>query len=456
MRRSDFRRSLCLAAVAVLVGVAYALWLWSGSRSAAPPRGMEVKPTRSPAAATADVLAADGGALLDDSRCRLHRGVGAARDAAVAVVAGDADARFVVLDGGGLVFSGELPFRPERALLGRRGDGVLAAAFGGGEQDRLKVFLDGEVAADIHGALDFGLSRDGAAWFVARRNPEGAFEVEQRDTATGDRHVFAAHWLRDTGAGLSHTAAYAHVDNAIVFAPRQQDESIENAHYVYTMRGTVRMVRLGSKLQTIVESDSHIYALQKWHHQHGLAKRVFHWDAKGADRVAQAWWHPLTVAPATVRLFRSDDDAWIGLFGWRLMVLDAATGELALSFPVRGDKTAELARLRGVLPPDATVRDVGEARGARIVHGLLLVRRVVPDAPGHDRAGDSEVVDVFRLDNMRADAGPDMRLPAEDMNRCLVDTAGFPLPLVRVDADGFAYVAADRADTGGFQPSPGA
>ena len=447
-----------MAALAVLVGVACAIWLWSpGGRSTALPQGAEAGSTRSSTAATADVLAADGGALLGDSRCRLHRGAGAARDAAVAVIAGDAGARFVVLDGDGPVFAGELPFQPERALLGRRGDGVLAAAFGGGDQARLKVFLDGEVAADIHGALDFGLSRDGTAWFVVRRNPEGAFEVAWHDTATGRQRVFAAHWLRDTGSGLSHTAAYAQVDNAIVFAPRQQDQSVENAHYMYTTRGKVRMVRLGSTLQTILESDSHIYALQKWHHRHGLAKRVFHWDAEGADRVVEAWWRPLTVAPTTVRLFRSDDDAWIGLFGWQLLVLDAATGELALSFPVRGDKAAELTRLRGVLPPDATVRDVGEARDARIAHGLLLVRRVVPGAPDRDRAGDgaTEVVDVFRLPNPHAAAGPDMRLPAEDMNRCLVDTAGFPLPLVHVDADGFTYVAAGRADAGGFQPSPG-
>ena len=456
MRRAVFVKSVCLVALAAAIGVACAFWLWPGPPSTAT-QGEAATPTRPPVVTAEGVLATDGEALLSDPRCRLHRGAGTARDAAAAVVTDAAGAGFVGLDGSGPVFGGDVPFPPERVLLRRRGDGALVAAFGVGDPARLRVFLAGEVVADEHGVLDFGLARDGAEWFLVRRNPDGEFAVEQHDTATGGQRTFTANWLRDGGAGLSHTGAYALVDNAIVFAPRKQDESVENAHYVRTTRDTTRMVRLGSPQQTILESDSHIYALQKWYQQHGLAKRVFRWDAKGEDRVVQAWWRPLAVAPATVRMFRSDDGAWIGLFGWELVVLDAATGEPVLSFPVRGDKRAELARLDTVLSADATVRDVGQARSARIAHDVLLVRRDIPGRPGRDAADDGAtvaVVDVFRMANLHAGAGPDTRLPADAVHRCLVDIADFPLPFVDVDADGFAYVPAVPVDTGGFQPSP--
>lgn len=448
MRRSVFRKSVCLVVLAAAIGVASAFWLWPAPPSTATTPSVETEPVR-PSPVPAEDVGMDTEALLDDPRCRLHRGAGAARDAAAAVVTGDADARFLVLDRSGTVFAGELPFAAERALLGRRSDGAVAAAFGGGDQVRLKVFLDGEVVADEHGVLDFGLSPDGVAWFLVRRNPEGEFEVEQHDTATGGRHTFSAGWLRDTSEGLSHTGAYARTDNGIVFTPRVQDDSIENAHYIHTVDGKTRQVRL--KLQAVLESDSHVYALDRWHQEHGLDKRVFHWDAKGKDRIVEVWWRTVAVAPATVRMFLSDDGAWLGLFGWNLVVLDAETGAEALSFPVHGDKSAELARLGNVLAPDATVRDVGRAKSARIAHGMLLVRRTVPVRDSVDGGATEDVVDVFHMANLQADAGPDMRVAADDVNRCLVDTVGFPLPFVHVDADRVAYVPAGHSSAGGFR-----
>ena len=451
MPRPDFLKIACWAALAVVVGVVCAVWLWSRPQPAAPVQGTEAKPTRPWAAEPANV-AVDTESLLGDPRCRLHRGAGAARDVAVAMVTDDAGARFVVLDGSGPVFAGELPFPAERALLGRRGDGALVAAFGGGDHARLKVFLNGETAADEHGVLDFGLSADGAEWFFVRRNAEGVPEVERRDAATGGRHVFSEGWLRDTGEGLSHTGAYARADNQIVFTPRAPDDSVENAHYVRTAQGKTRMVRLVALQEALLESDAHVYTLQKWRNEHRVGKRVFHWGATGDDRMVEAWWRHLAIAPATVRLFLSDDGAWLGLFGWNLLVLNAETGETALAFPVRGDKPAELARLRDVLGPDATASDVGQAQRARIAHGVLLVYRTVPAGDSAAGGAPEEVVDAFRVTNLQPGAGPDMRFAAADVNRCLVDTVGFPLPLVHVDADGPAYVPAGHAGTGGFQP----
>ncbi len=439
-----------MAAVAVVVGVACAVWLWPTSRPDAPSKGAEARPTRPPTA-TFDDVRVDTETLLDDRRCRLHRGGGAARDAATAMVTADAGARFVVLDGSGPVFAGALGFPAERALLGRRGDGALAAAFGGGDHARLKVFLDGDVLADEHGVADFGLSPDGAEWFLMRRNAQRPREVERHDTATGRRRAFEAFWLRDTREGLSHTAAYARAGGQIVFTQRTPGDGDDNAHVIRTAQGKTRMVRFSKPQVLLLESDAHVFKLEKWPHEHYVDKSVINWGAKGDERMVDAWWRNLALAPATARMFLSDDGAWLGLFGWNLVVLNAHTGEQALSFPVRGDKPAELARLGSVLAPDATVGDVGQAHSARIAHGVLLLRRAVPPGDGAG-GGTAEVVDVFRVANLRPDAQPDMRIAADDVNRCLVDTVGFPLPFVHVDADGPRYVPAGHAETGGFQP----
>ena len=94
----------------------------------------------------------------------------------------------------------------------------------------------------------------------------------------------------------------------------------------------------------------------------GIAKQAFRWEAAPEDRLVTVWSRVERVAPATVRMFLSDDAAWLGLFGWRLVVFDVVSGDAVLQFPLRGDKEAEFARLRDVLPADATVADVARQR----------------------------------------------------------------------------------------------
>lgn len=378
--------------------------------------------------------------LVDDPRCRIHRGVGPAGDAAAAVVAQSAGSRFVVVDGAGEVFAGGLPFHVERVQLGRRGDGALVAAFGGGADQRLAVFLNGRMLADERDVADFGLARDGAEWFLTRPEAEKRFRVEQRDTVSGAQRSFTLTWIRDTGFGLSHTAFYSPVANELIFEPQRADSGYANSFLLRSPEGKTRRV-LPQAVQVLVESNAHLYVLEKDRDGHHFGKQAFRWNAKAEDRLVNVWWHTERDAPATTHMFLSDDAAWLGLFGRRLVVLDAASGDPVLAFPLRGEKQAEFERLRPVLAADATLADVGQATDARIAHGLLLLRRTVPSRGGVQARGVVEEVDVFRMDRLRADSRPDARVAAEDMYRCVVAKADFPLPTMRVDEAGVAYGA---------------
>lgn len=467
--RRDFAKVAGLAGLAVLIGVGVALWL-SPARSPAVEDGGDATAGHPPAPAVDGAVPeltdradeGEGGRrkrtgaedLVGDPGCRIHRGIGAAGDAAAAVVANSADSRFAVVDGAGVAFAGSVPFRVDRAQLGRRGDGALVAAFGSAGDGRLAVWLNGRMVADERGVADFGLARDGAEWFLVRAEAQERFRVERHDTVSGARRSFTLGQMRDTGAGLSHRAFYSPVANELIFEPLRPDDSYDNSFILRSPEGKTRLVRMQA-VQALVESNAHLYVLEEWRNAHSIAKQAFRWEAAPEDRLVTLWSRVERVAPATVRMFLSDDAAWLGLFGWRLVVFDVVSGDTVLQFPLRGDKEAEFARLRDVLPADATVADVGQATDARIAHGLLLLRRTVPARGAARPSGSAEVVDVFRMNGLRPDSQPDMRVAADDLYRCMAATTVFPLPAMRVDADGVAYGSrSGGADAGGIRPVP--
>ena len=469
--RRDFAKAAGLAVLAVVVGVGVALW-WLPARSPAVEGGGDATAGH-PAAPAVDGAVPElndradkreGGRrkrmgaedLVGEPGCRIHRGIGAARDAAAAVVANGADSHFAVVDGAGVAFAGSVPFRVDRAQLGRRGDGALVAAFGSAGDGRLAVFLNGRMLADERGVADFGLARDGAEWFLVRQEAEKGFHVqrvEQNDTVSGARHSFILTRVRDTGAGLSHRGFYSPVANELIFEPRHPDDSYDNSFILRSPEGKTRVVRMQA-VQGLVESNAHLYVLEEWRNAHSIAKQAFRWEAAPEERLVTVWSRVERVAPATVRMFLSDDAAWLGLFGWRLVVFDVVSGDTVLQFPLRGDKEAEFARLRDVLPADATVADVGQATDARIAHGLLLLRRTVPRRGAARSGASAEVVDVFRMNGLPPDGQPDARVAADDLYRCMAATTVFPLPAMRVDADGVAYGSPPRSPSAGIRPVP--
>lgn len=472
--RRDFAKAAGLAGLAVLVGIGVAFWLLLPASPPAEESG-DVKAGRVAERAVESADRVSGGErvgeqrqragddatraaeeLIGDPGCRIHRGIGPARGAAVAVVASSADSRFAVVDAAGVAFAGDVPFRVERTQLGRRQDGALVAAFGTGGDQRLAVFLDGRMLAQERNVVDFGLARDGAEWFLVRPEDGEGFRVERRDTVSGARRSFTLTRMRDTGFGLSHTASYSPVANELIFEPLRPDDSYDNAFILRSSEGKTRLVGMQA-VQALVESNAHLYVLENWRGQHSITKQAFRWGAKPGEGLVDVWSRAERIAPETVRMFLSDDAAWLGLFGWRLVVFDAASGEPVLEFPLRGDKQAEFARLRPVLAANATIADVGQATDARFAHGMLLLRRTVRARSAAQASGSvqvvDEVVDVFRMDGLGPDSQPEVRVAADDLYRCMVARAGFPLPAMRVDESGVVY-GSPRQAAGAIRPVP--
>ena len=126
--------------------------------------------------------------------------------------------------------------------------------------------------ADERDVADFGLARDGAEWFLTRSEAEKRFRVDQRDTVSGAQRSFTLTWIRDTGLGLSHTAFYSPVANELIFEPQRADGGSANSFLLHSPEGKTRLVRPPA-VQVLVESNAHLYTLEKDRDGHHFGKR---------------------------------------------------------------------------------------------------------------------------------------------------------------------------------------
>lgn len=94
------------------------------------------------------------------------------KNLAVVLVPGDDGSRFAVINGGGLVFEGTLPFwSTHHPALARRPDGSILAGFGGAPEwglalDGVVIYRDGQPIYESTVATSFGIADDGSSFFV--------------------------------------------------------------------------------------------------------------------------------------------------------------------------------------------------------------------------------------------------------------------------------------------------
>lgn len=155
-------------------------------------------------------------------------------------------------------------------------------------------------------------------------------------------------------------------------------------------------------------------------------------------RRAEVWRRTVPMHVATWS--RAPDGPWLALRegARRVFVLDTSTGELVLTFPTVEDAarrvperlrwrqvpdgggmnhwqwawaSATLARLRGVLGPEATVGDVGSLGGSWFEDGnRLVLSRSIGEYPDI-----RTVHDVFEMETVGVDGGPAFRLEKDDV-----------------------------------------
>ena len=306
---------------------------------------------RPPATAPAPLAA---GNVIDNPNCRFFAGARDANDLAVVVVPDDDGdgARFSVVDAGGRVFDGGLPFIPARASLGKRRDGAVLVAFGGPGEDRrrpVQVFHDGDLVYEREFAWDFDVATDGSSYYAIEGSPYGEFSklilrnlelgIETQVDMSDKTRLLGGFFGRYRPHLLS-VSYYSHDNTEVVMSPLSSwgFPTLGHHSFVPVDGGEPRTIAVQEK--DVVFASSR---LGYFHLDDGASPRIvqrrFDWASPDRSAAVDVWATELA-AGTPVTLGLSDDGAWLIVSALPFAILDAATGTTVFEFPT----AAELAR----------------------------------------------------------------------------------------------------------------
>lgn len=336
---------------------------------------------RPPAAAPAPLAA---GNVIDNPDCRFFAGARDANDLAVVVVPGGdgGGARFSVVDAGGRVFDGGLPFVPDRASLGKRRDGAVLVAFGGrGEDHRpVQVFHGGDLVYEREFAWDFDVATDGSSYYAIEGSPYGEFsKLVLRNLDLGiETQVDMSDKTRLLVAELNYErrvyrprllgVSYSHDNTEVVMSPLALGgfPTLGQHSFVPVDGGEPRTIAVQEKGVVFASSR-----LGYFHLDDGASPRVvkrrFDWASPERSAAVDVWATELA-AGTPVIMDLSDDGAWLIVSALPFAILDAATGNAAFEFPT----AVELAR---------AVREVSGVEAAVSGQDLLRALAHLVDSP---------------------------------------------------------------------------
>ena len=134
--------------------------------------------------------------VLGNLECTMLAGRGAASGSAVVVVRSETGARFSVVDGGGSLLAGTLPFRPHQFRLGRQQDGTPVVGLGDlrlnskqfrpvASPEPVRVYVGEQIAYDSDKAWDFLVAHDGSSFAVHEPIAGGASRLVVHDLELG-------------------------------------------------------------------------------------------------------------------------------------------------------------------------------------------------------------------------------------------------------------------------------
>ena len=366
--------------------------------------------------------------VIDDPRCRMTMGEGAASDLALLVVPDGGSARFSVVDYAGTLHSGELPFQPHHHMIGRRPDGTVLTGFGGialnpfqtvlhATGEPLHVLADNDVLIQKENVWFFGVANDGSSYFYIESlgtDFSSRLVVSNLDDGT-ERHFDLGQMFSTPEGIVPYHASYTLNGEEIHLRPVPAlfSEGI-GSHHFFPTRGEGKFRRFHAQ-DSGRDDHVHFVSSEEAYFLYGgvqgaqrfeIVKNRYDWENR---KIIRVWRRegPESMRPAFVDT--SPDGSWL-LFGTgtsasqsgpakesdsMLYVLDASTGENAFAFP-KWSIEARLRRLSSVLPPDATADDVGVFRGASFLgNDQLAVHRYLTKGGIFDE--NDGVYDVFDL-----------------------------------------------------------
>lgn len=404
--------------------------------------------------------------VIDNPQCRM-RAVG---DAAVAVLIEPDAARFLVVDGDGPVYGGNLPFAASGYRLGRRADGSLLAGFFGvlthaagtipPPPEPAVIFLDGQVIYEHQDVVRLGIAPDGSSFFAIETVTADSFELLIRNLDQEKEYRYdIGNTFKSWGLELCYGAFYSPDYSEVHLDPGcPGDEGGMGTHYFYKTgaSGAPRIIEIedreGKQDEAVLVSSTEGYFVEdeRAHRdapRFTVAKRQFDWP-EGKARSVWSFTTSYNIPDWSIRVWSRG--AWLtlktilsGLLpstwdrkDWRLLVIDGATGKTVFDFP-RVSEQEQRERLGDFLSPATVPPGVGHVDGERIDGNELLIRR------SFSRDREVSAYDVYEMDTLSNDAQPLRRIPINQTvgNIC----ASRNYPRVLADRNGrLAYVSVRR------------
>ena len=352
-----------------------------------------------------------------------------------------------------------------------------------GTPEPVHIYADGQLVFATERAFEFGVAPDGSSIFLQEPSagereglaprmeeplPGGVTRLVVYDLELGtEEHIeLDARFSPAGGFFTGYRAAYADGGKEIVFSTASEDEFGAGTHRFFPVRGGppreiqvgeetdsagAATIRLEDATSTHLRSSREGYfalPTQRRLRRGGtgvwrIVRRAFDHESEkepsaGAarERAAREGLAPRMGEPVTEVWSRnvhlnsfhgmmsvSRNGAWLTLHAWNFQVLDAATGETVFAYPRVGDKESELERLASVMPPGATVADLGQVDGSTFRGNRLLLFRKIGSNLGCGGPGRREcladlrrkgvynrVVDVFDMNTIALDSQPDFRV----------------------------------------------
>ena len=397
--------------------------------------------------------------VIGNHDCRFRAGWGNAAGRGLVLLPEEGGTRFEVLDGEGRIFGDTLPFVPNHYQLTRHTDGSVLTGFGDLRLNSLvsrpeetpepvRIYRDGSMIYETEKAWNFGLAPDGSAFFVV-------------EPTAGMASRLVIHNLnQDTeyhqDLGYAYTPSFDELPYGIRFTANSAEVMMfpsfvtgGKSHIFFPANGEDRrQITLEGRGAAVFESMHRgYYAFPQGKNEPWLIqKKEFRWaDESGSPGTMDVWSQEINLERFSETMRLSNDGAWLILKAWVIQVLDTQTGETVFTWPHASPYDQEqLARLSTVLPPDATIADVGGVGSLNIFDDqLLLYRKVERSAMRFDYS-----FDVFDMTGIVPDSKPNFRVPVSWGDRCL--EGDFALRGLQ-DVDGaLTYLTEKR----GFHTSP--
>jgi len=410
--------------------------------------------------------------------CGLHAGDGAASGTAVVVMPPRAGgygsgARFSVLDGSGVVYSGTLPFYPFQVQHGRTGLGNVVAGFGGinvrvpnsaslplqGEGLPFRVYRGAQPIYEKEEIWLFDVASDGSSFFYIQ--PLGSdwssrlvvVNLDQGTEAHYDLGTIFAH----PEQRLQYVAAYTANNEEVHLEPISQRYSRGlGTHYFFSPKGDwpgrgIHAPNIGRDDFVHFVSSEEVYALNEGADSTGnlqIRKMRLDWSDV---RVVTDWHLQGAAGTVATGVHTSHDGARL-LFGTgtastaerpareedsMLYVLDAATGAAQFVLP-KIDAALQLRQLSSVLPAHATEEDAGWFNGAFFGNDDQLIVRRIP-TPDNLIDDTRRFYDVYDLSTVSLHGQPKLRLEGNQHSHNPCASQGFPGSLFATAEGELAY-----------------